>query len=220
VDDPDCGSDGCTAPGCHEPGCDVCNDGAGFYVECDDWTCAAIAMSTGECDCGCGVVDPACRDFGRVSCTKDGCEMATCQFCNYGGTRGACGGAWETDNGAAGSACPVSLYGLDGLCDCGCGAADPDCAKGKGCTERGCVADGCDVCHEGSLSIVCHAWTCAEATRGSGDGCDCGCGAPDPDCGGWPGPGGCLEPGCSVAATDAVQCDTCHDPFGREVPCP
>lgn len=222
VSDPDCGGAGCTATACTATGCDVCNDGNGFFVECADFACSDFAtfIGTAECDCGCGVPDPACRTYDRASCTKAGCERQTCQYCNDGSTREACPGAWENDNANAGSACATEYYGLDGLCDCGCGAPDLDCAAGEGCTERGCVADGCEVCHNGSLNGVCYAWTCAASARGTGDGCDCGCGAPDPDCGGWPIPGGCLEPGCSVPPTDATQCDTCHDPYGREVACP
>jgi hypothetical protein len=107
----------------------------------------------------------------------------------------------------------------DPYCDCGCGVLDRDCNTDEGCTERGCIAPGCDVCHSGSQTVACRTWTCDEAARGSGDGCDCGCGAPDPDCGPWPQPAGCLERGCSVSPDDPVQCDTCHDSFGREVAC-
>jgi hypothetical protein len=64
VPDPDCGAGGCTGAGCQDAACDVCNDGAGFYVQCPGWVCTSPeAMTTSSCDCGCGVIDPACRDF-------------------------------------------------------------------------------------------------------------------------------------------------------------
>jgi hypothetical protein len=212
VPDPDCDGGGCTAAGCQDATCDVCNDGAGFFVQCPGWVCTdAAAMSTAECDCGCGVIDPACRDFQRQSCTEPGCELAVCEFCNDAShVRAACGGEWTGDTGGTSSACSPAHYG-DGLCDCGCGAADPDCAADEGCLDRGCVAPGCDVCHDGNLLAACRAWTCDVGAFGSDDGCDCSCGARDPDCG----IGGCEELGCSDAA-----CETCHDPFGRAVPCP
>ncbi len=217
--DPDCGSgNDCTGAGCTADGCDVCNDGAGGYVQCPGWTCTTNAsvgaFGDAVCDCGCGVIDPFCRDTGRVSCTGAGCETAACQNCNDSdGNRTACGGEWTSNQGGASSACNLQSYGLDGLCDCGCGAHDPDCGSGNDCTGKGCVAEDCDVCHDGSLLKVCTQWTCDASAYGTGDGCDCGCGAPDPDCAG----GGCTQPGCK---DKAGKCDTCHDPFGRPVACP
>jgi hypothetical protein len=212
--DPDCAGKGCTTPGCTDAACGVCNDGKGFFVPCAGWTCGAAtdpAFANAECDCGCGVIDPFCRDTHRDSCTKAGCEVTTCQFCNDSGNRSACGGEWTGDTGGTSSACNVEDYDYDGLCDCGCGAHDPDCAKGQDCVDKGCNAPDCDVCHDGSLLALCYTWTCSAASFGTGDGCDCGCGARDPDCG----TGGCQEPGCNDAA-----CKVCHDPFGRALPCP
>ena len=215
VKDPDCGTgEGCLTPGCSATGCDACNDGTGQFTTCGGWTCGTTSdpeWAQAECDCGCGVVDPYCRIVGRVSCTADGCETPVCEYCNEGSTRSICGGTWESDNGPDGSACDTEFYALDGLCDCGCGAKDPDCGKGKGCTDKGCHAPGCEVCHAGSQTVPCLTWRCEASANGSGDGCDCGCGAPDPDCGN----GGCVEPGCGETA-----CDVCHDPDGRAVECP
>jgi hypothetical protein len=135
-----------------------------------------------------------------------------CEFCNESGSpRTACSQDWENDNGPDGSACDTEFYALDGLCDCGCGVRDPDCPKDEGCTDKGCHAAGCEVCHAGTQTVPCLTWRCDAELNGSGDECDCGCGAPDPDCGS----GGCVEPGCGEAA-----CETCHDPDGREVACP
>jgi hypothetical protein len=135
-----------------------------------------------------------------------------CQFCNNSGSRAACGGEWED----AGGSCLKQQYDLDGLCDCGCGALDPDCEQGDGCTEPGCDGPGCEVCHNRQQILVCHPWTCDIDKYDADDGCDCGCGSRDPDCGNW----GCGEPGCSVDIDDPIQCDACYDPLGREVACP
>jgi hypothetical protein len=210
--DPDCAANqGCTTAGCTDgAACEVCNNGAGGFVECDGWTCEnGEAFGGTACDCGCGVIDPTCRRLSRASCTGTGCEVTTCQFCNAaGGERSACGGEWE----AANSTCDVNLYGRDGLCDCGCAVDDPDCA-GDGCTDANCNAPACDVCRGVNTVIACREWTCDADRYDADDGCDCGCGAPDPDCG----TGGCVEPGCRVLND---SCDACYDPFGRSVGCP
>ena len=117
----------------------------------------------------------------------------------------ACGGDWSS------ATCRFKFYGIDGLCDCGAGAPDPDCGKNQGCSEPGCLAEGCEVCHANNLLAVCFEWTCDPKSFGKDDGCDCGCGAPDPDCEAGQ---GCVEPGCKA------ECDTCHDPYGRAVACP
>jgi hypothetical protein len=155
------------------------------------------------------VIDPYCRERSLYSCTAAGCETAACDHCNDSdGVRTPCGGQWQSGNG---NKCSLKLYGIDGLCDCGCGATDPDCAADQSCTAQGCNAAACDVCHDGTLISLCDAWTCDQASFGKGDGCDCGCGALDPDCSG----AGCKAPGCKDAA-----CSKCHDTFGRVVPCP
>jgi hypothetical protein len=209
--DPDCGTElGCTTPGCTHAACDVCNAGGSIppYVVCaGNWTCThADVFNSSDCDCGCGVIDPACREAQRLSCTEAGCETSACDFCNDGATREACGGDFDATN----VSCTLEYYGIDGLCDCGCGALDPDCGPDEGCTENGCNAPGCEVCHGNNALAACREWTCDEGAFGSGDGCDCGCGARDPDCAN----AGCVEPGCDQAA-----CITCHDPFGRAVEC-
>jgi hypothetical protein len=207
--DPDCGGAGCTTPGCTDAACDVCNDGGGSYVACPGWTCVdAAALATSECDCGCGVIDPACRDDHRLGCTEPGCEAPVCQYCtDDNGNRAACGGEWTA------SRCNAIDYGLDGQCDCGCGAIDPDCEDGSGCEAAGCTAPGCEICHDGSELGSCPFWACDEAAYADGEDCDCGCGAHDPDCG----TDGCNAPGCGDAQG---ACEVCHDSYGRPVPCP
>lgn len=218
ADDPDCDGRGASDPDHLVDACDVCHDGVGpydaathymHYIQCPGWTCTdAATWGNAECDCGCGAIDPYCRDVNLFSCTADGCSTATCDACNEQGVRGECGPAWSD----GGLTCNSEYYGIDGLCDCGCGVPDPDCGSG-GCTEAGCTAPGCDVCHSGTSLAVCDPWRCDSAryAEGGSDHCDCGCGALDPDCGS----GGCKEPGC---ADDA--CDVCHDTYNRVVPCP
>ena len=216
--DPDCsggGLDGSTDEN-FTAACDVCHGtGAGMvngFMKCPGWTCEDdMAWLNAECDCGCGVVDPFCRADERLSCTTPGCESPVCSFCNDANhDRTACGGTWTT---AVPSTCNKSYYGLDGLCDCGCAAIDPDCAQDKGCANPGCVAEDCDVCHAaiGGGMRACTPWMCEPAGYGGNDGCDCGCGLEDPDCAG----AGCTAPGCRDQA-----CETCHDPYGRPGKCP
>jgi len=207
--DPDCDGDG-SVNNSFTNDCDVCHDGVGGVDACPGWDadCSDALVGNGTCDCGCGVVDPDCRALERASCTDPGCELTTCQYCNEDGLRTGCGGDWASD--LVESACSVATFDLDGLCDCGCGVSDPDCPKDEGCTEKGCSAPGCEVCHDGYLLTRCLTWFCDEDRFGDGD-CDCGCGAPDPDCES----AGCTQVGCADSA-----CEVCHDPLGRVSPCP
>ncbi len=211
--DPDCTGGHCTVSGCTNPACDRCRQGALMYNtnDCGVWTdtCDISHYNAGDgCDCGCGSFDPDCKS---AYCTEVGCEEPTCDYCmkdlsssDAGGdpVRIACG-SWT---------CADKYYGNGGLCDCGCGALDPDCG-GEGCAEPGCQDNACEVCFNASgLMIRCYDWHCAEEAYGDGV-CDCGCGAPDSDCA----PGaGCIQPGCM----NYTGCEVCHDPYGRAVPCP
>ena len=227
VRDPDCAaSDGCTDPGCQSDKCDYCHLGMSTDPHSDDdyqicdppgdatgWTCGTVnddAWKNAECDCGCGRPDPYCRLRQRQSCTASGCKTPTCEYCNQGTTRAACSGpSWQ-----AGGTCALRNYDLDGKCDCGCGAIDPDCKADKGCAASLCAADGCEVCHgPGDLLATCYTWTCPASAYADGHVCDCGCGAPDPDCSGL----GCSEPGCRDSMCSP---EGCHDSFGRSVRCP
>jgi hypothetical protein len=182
---------------------------------CNGWTCGTAddaAWKEDKCDCGCGKPDPRCRAVDRIGCTESGCKTATCQFCNStGAARAECDGPKWSSEGT----CGRRNYGLDGKCDCGCGAIDPDCGQDEGCSDPYCAAKGCEVCHgSGTQLATCYTWTCATEAYGDGK-CDCGCGAPDPDCSGL----GCSEPGCR-GQNDVCKPDGCHDPFGRSVTCP
>lgn len=199
VDDPDCGSGGCTTPGCREAQCDLCHDANNDVSACAASSCGDRLLAGDGCDCGCGATDPDCLLL--PSCTEPGCTMDTCNFCNSASGRVACGG-WT---------CLLARY-ADGHCDCGCGAADPDCGSG-GCTEPGCSAAACEQCFQANgQPASCEAVLCDPSVLGTGDGCDCGCDTVDPDCTGL---SSCTQPGCT-----AFECARCHDPRGRLIFCP
>jgi hypothetical protein len=221
ITDPDCKGAGCTTTGCTDSSnnkCDYCHDGPsdspGDYVPCGGWTCGEEsdpAWTGTECDCGCGKPDPACRSLDRADCRGAGCHTATCQYCNEGNatSRELCDDPHWSNIGY----CNLSAYGLDGICDCGCGDIDLDCAAGDGCAAASCMAEGCQVCHNAAGQLIkCDDWACDESAYGDGETCNCGCGAQDPDCSNL----GCKEPGCWRPGA----CDVCHDPYGRPTECP
>ena len=195
--DADC-VDGCSGPGCRAPDCDSCRAADGSAFPCG-WTCPLERYQDGEqCDCGCGISDPDCRERG---CSEAGCFAPACSTCS-----GASGGL-ECERGRCDRA-----YFADGVCDCGCRERDPDCGGAQVCLEPGCSAVGCERCHGGGGGVVaCGDWSCGFEGQGGGDGCNCGCGAPDPDCGAGE---GCAMPGCRAAA-----CTTCRSAQGSPVSC-
>jgi hypothetical protein len=153
------------------------------------WTCPARLYNDGSgCDCGCGFPDPDCSTF----------ELSQCVRCDDPGSCSseACPGFVDPDNIAlcthpdppASWTCDAFYYWQDGVCNCGCGAPDPDC--------RGTTTDVCQQCPLCG-NVVCPnnidpsditkckpapaGWTCNAARYGDGT-CDCGCGAMDLDC--------------------------------------
>ncbi|MDD9970757.1 MAG: hypothetical protein OXR73_31260 [Myxococcales bacterium] len=104
------------------------------------------------------------------------------------------------------------VFGLDAICDCGCGVFDGAC-DATACVGPGCSAAGCDVCHDAAGAFIpcgeLDTWTCAPGRVEDGV-CDCGCGLPDPDCDA----SGCKVPGC-----DAPACERCVDGAGRPARC-
>ncbi len=212
VKDPDCTGGWCPGSGCSNPGCDVCHQGLLMYSDCGNWTCDPSHYNSklsNDCDCGCGTFDPDCK---AAYCTGVGCEEPTCDYCMKVLSSEPDGGAGTPQRVPCGSwACDDKYYGNGGLCDCGCGALDPDCGD-EGCSAAGCQDNACDVCMSSPGNMMrCYFWNCPEETYGDGE-CDCGCGAPDIDCTA----GGCIQPGCM----DYAACAVCRDPFGRSVPCP
>jgi len=80
--------------------------------------------------------------------------------------------------------CERSFFDDRGVCDCGCGAFDPDCQDGNvvlhGCFSVATVCDDAGVCAPGQR--VPSSWTCGTERYGDGSQCDCDCGSYDPDC--------------------------------------
>ena len=222
IADPDCNGAGCITPGCKHPACYYCHDADGKEISCapDEWTCPAKDYSGFQCDCGCGVYDPAClpgscveannTDCIPVGCTGASCNATGCDICHN-----ATGEAYNCASPPpSGWTCPDIRYGDPGLnCDCGCGIDDPAC-NGYGCTGSGCDDSSCNRCHLASLEVNCghvppSEWTCDLMEYGDST-CDCGCGAQDDDCSGT----GCTTPNCVVA-----DCVFCHDNQGRFFNC-
>jgi hypothetical protein len=109
-----------------------------------EWTCPAGFYNTGfagDCDCGCGVIDPDCADATVDSCDfcddAGGCDLA-----------GDCSTIDADDNSIceggipAEWTCSAGFYdsGFANDCDCGCGAIDPDCTDA--------TVDSCDFCDD------------------------------------------------------------------------
>jgi len=171
------------------------------------WTCNNVRYSDLDCTCGCGVLDPVCGSI-TGKCENNGCGegLALSQTDNT-----QCVGpplAWT---------CPDQPWG-NGLCDCGCGALDPECddATLASCDEAYCgevegiiggLADEND-------TTQCSGWTCRAVDR-TDDDYDCGCGLLDPGCENalatscdweWCGPG-FTSGSAGVSANDNSQCD-------------
>lgn len=119
------------------------------------WICEDKWYIDATCDCGCGAPDPIC--FGE-GCSAVGCCMPAscaglgCAYCaNAGGdTAELCGFSEPPVDGPADGVtdappdgvpaawvCDDAWYGDGGVCDCGCGAPDPDCL-GDGCETVDC----------------------------------------------------------------------------------
>ena len=135
----------CSTPGCKTATCDYCTSESGTRATCDvpKWastgTCKAPLYGLdGVCDCGCGALDPDCAD--GEGCANSQCNAKGCEVCHGPGTLLLMCLNW---------ACPKAAYGDGHVCDCGCGAPDPDCS-GYGCSEPGCRDAMCsrDGCHD------------------------------------------------------------------------
>jgi len=198
-------------------------------------------------DDGCGGSCGACTDPGKPTCNTalgvcvatciPACEGKNCGDDGCGGTCGACeeGLACKAVGRCApeGWTCSAFYYGAADACDCGCGAADPDCMDPTN-VIAGCASlEICDA--KGTCtSKIPQAWTCAATTYDALDACDCGCGAPDPDCAfatlplhGCTSGETCKADGTCAACTPACadkqcgddgcggSCGTCDDPVEK-----
>lgn len=136
--DPDCSDTKLPVDGCEK------GQTCGAKATCEGvpsaWTCGKDQYNGGAgngCDCGCGTADPDCKlmPAEKVDGCKDG-EVCGSGKCLPPG--------WK---------CPAGYYDedeagpTDGVCDCGCGVKDPDCADGK--------LASCDYCDDmGSCSMT------------------------------------------------------------------
>jgi hypothetical protein len=150
VADPDCRSSDIAQ-------CDRCGS-CGFYnyycpgyVDPNDttqcapappgWTCDEDKYLDGYCDCGCGVLDADCG--GGV--TSNYCSRCPEEGCTYG----QCNRLDPHDNSQCAFEIPTEwtcndAYYYDGsVCDCGCGALDPDCASANRSACGACPAGNC-----------------------------------------------------------------------------
>jgi len=223
-----CGESGsCADSNCN--GIDVTNNA--FCTATPGWTCGKYLFGDnygdGEtCDCGCGIVDPDCASPSRNECDT----------CYYGCSSDGCPGPIDADNNAICTGVPSSWTCLarffnDGeICNCGCGARDPDCADGKvescdSCNFKGsCSARDCPGIIDPDNNAFCErpdppeGWTCSSYQYGNGYSCDCGCGVPDIDCPSDTDPAYCTN----CTACGSSSCPGLIDPtdIGKCVPPP
>jgi hypothetical protein len=107
-----------------------------------EWTCPKPWFANELCDCGCGATD--------IDCSSE--DASYCVLCEGGCAHGHCERLEPHDNSQCSYqvpstwTCSDDIY-WDDVCDCGCGALDPDCANG--------AKASCDLCNSpGSCSSV------------------------------------------------------------------
>lgn len=154
------------------------------------WRCSFASYNDGQCDCGCGVADVDCGD---------GNDIDDCEKCDSPGScnGGECPGKLREDNPSLCSpppiewVCPDYSYMDFGVCDCGCGIVDPDCADASfescdvcnlpgSCANNSCANSAIDKADNSTCDIP-EGWTCTSVHYLDGV-CDCGCGVVDADC--------------------------------------
>ncbi len=171
-----------------------------------EWLCDASYLGDGNCDCGCGAPDTDCPSPTQLSdCAYESCpnnqvidpvDPSQCL-------------ANEVPTGWA---CAANTYG-DGLCDCGCGIKDSDCASTATLYDcgRATLCGDLNSVDPGDITQCKTApsgWRCAVsqyAAGGYAPECNCGCGIPDPDCGTQPTPSSCSSSASGCRATEHVD---------------
>jgi hypothetical protein len=145
------------------------------------WSCSESYYGTGDgCDCGCGAVDPDCP----APLTVDACDFDSCAE------------GFEADPEDPTACVAIELpagwtcgagWLTDGVCECGCGIADPECPADLTIDDCYFYYHGCgdggrpDPASPAACVPVPAGWDCNGMSYGDGD-CTCGCGAPDSDC--------------------------------------
>jgi hypothetical protein len=138
-----------------------------------EWTCDATWYGDGECDCGCGALDIDCAGPEASACTWNNCPTGEVPVADQN---------WLCFQAPAGWTCNAAYYN-DGVCDCGCGILDPECAGSADtdCDENRCGPGQTVNAIENWLCEGGGGWTCTESWYSDAD-CDCGCGIIDPAC--------------------------------------
>jgi cysteine-rich repeat protein len=132
--------------------------------------CTYDVIGAGDgCDCGCGFPDPDCEDAG---CTEPGCTAPECDACTDVCRRltpcpsdPTCPAPPAYDPSSTplnspppGWICSPSWYASGDVCDCHCGAPDPDCLSSQ--TSGGVVCD--PACGNGRCDLEEFPSTCPE----------------------------------------------------------
>ncbi|MCL2822702.1 MAG: hypothetical protein FWD57_01800, partial [Polyangiaceae bacterium] len=187
----------CSGPGCWNgsgvtsyntanPGnsCQYCSSATGTWANQGVIPCPGGHCNGSSCDPGCVANgsfygqdaghpnDPCQRCSGTnwvPRSTGESCGTSA-QICSSSGSCVTVPPAWT---------CSTSEY-LDPYCDCGCGAPDPACGPGGGCTPDRCTDPTCNFCHASTGTYtknVCGGgtWTCLASWFLDGI-CDCNCG--------------------------------------------
>ena len=160
-----CGSkadSGCLCtPGCKDKknAAECCKDYADI-CSCKP-NCAGKACGDDGCGGSCGEckgATPFCDSASKcvAKCEKQ-CDGKTCGPDGCGGTCGSCGDsdecAWTGQCVPKTWHCPQSYFADGKACDCGCGAADPDCKKAALVT-LGCPASDTKCDDEGLCAVT------------------------------------------------------------------
>lgn len=191
---------GSEAISCYDMCVSDCNDYSEYYESAScmnstgssssGWTCDPNYYSANDgCDCNCGIYDPDCSDeFATIYGCADG------QVCN---TDGIC--TWDSgdddDDDDYGDVpgswyCSPDFYKDGYVCDCNCGAYDPDCDDETlsvyGCDE-GYICSSTGLCTysgggESNSTIIPEQWICDNSYYNDTSTCHCGCGILDGDC--------------------------------------
>jgi hypothetical protein len=150
-------SSGCyCTPGCKAAG-DCCADYASVCKACEP-DCAGKACGDDGCGGSCGTCQaptPYCTSAQQCTdeCTPQ-CDGRSCGADGCGGTCGTCDpdATCSFDGQCVPTAwyCPKAYFGDGVVCDCGCGAVDPDCDAGGlltfGCPSYGTTCGATGLC--------------------------------------------------------------------------
>jgi hypothetical protein len=126
--------DDCLVPnGCDEGSRPDPSDPTQCIANPAGWTCEGLLYDDGSCTCGCGIADPDCPSPTRVeACRLDGCPSGEGPSPR---DPTECIANPPQDDWT----CDDALLFDGSVCDCGCGAIDPDCESE--------AASSCDVVH-------------------------------------------------------------------------